>query len=171
MVKAMAFMRTSRMDEAEDLTQSILVKAWRELPGLEQPAAFIRWLRMVAARDLTSWSRLAHRTEVALENLPENWLVAADLPEAAALARHRWLRLREALAGLSEANRTALMMHAWGDYSYEEIAEAGGVNVTTVEGRIFRARRQLDRELREERVDLFGDLIAVGDIGRKDTQK
>jgi hypothetical protein len=66
------------------------------------------------------------------------------------LAREQQRSLRQALVALPVANRVALLMHVWGDYSYQEIAAFTGVPVTTVEGRIHRARRQLRGLLRDE---------------------
>ena len=51
-----------------------------------------------------------------------------------------------ALRSLPESEREALLLYAWEDQSYEEIAEALDVPIGTVRSRIHRARRRL-REL------------------------
>jgi RNA polymerase sigma-70 factor (ECF subfamily) len=48
-----------------------------------------------------------------------------------------------ALADLSSRDRDVLLLHAWGELSYPEIAEALDIPVGTVRSRLFRARRQL----------------------------
>src|SRR5205823_4465075 len=68
-------------------------------------------------------------------------------PLEALLAREKQRALRQALTALPYANRVALLMHVWGEYSYQEIAAFTDVPVTTVEGRIHRAKRQLRRLL------------------------
>ncbi|MCC6442706.1 MAG: RNA polymerase sigma factor [Armatimonadetes bacterium] len=77
-------------------------------------------------------------------------------PLEAALRRERERIVRKALLDLPEANRLALLLHVWGGYSYEEIAAFAEVPVTTVEGRIFRARAKLRRLLRSEAAGIPG---------------
>ena len=54
--------------------------------------------------------------------------------------------LAAALAALRPGEREALLLFAWGDLSYEEIAVASGVPVGTVRSRLSRARGRV-REL------------------------
>jgi RNA polymerase sigma-70 factor (ECF subfamily) len=62
-------------------------------------------------------------------------------------ARQLWPRVAEAVAGLPEDERDALLLYAWEQLSYEEVADALGVPVGTVRSRLNRARVRL-RELR-----------------------
>jgi RNA polymerase sigma-70 factor, ECF subfamily len=55
-------------------------------------------------------------------------------------------RLAEALAALRPAERDVLLLFAWADLSYAEIAEALGLEVGTVRSRLSRARARV-REL------------------------
>jgi RNA polymerase sigma-70 factor (ECF subfamily) len=51
--------------------------------------------------------------------------------------------LAAALREVAAADRDALLLHAWADLTYTEIAEATGVPVGTVRSRIHRARTRL----------------------------
>lgn len=55
--------------------------------------------------------------------------------------------LAGALAALPTGHRDALLLVAWGDLSYPEVAQALGVRVGTVRSRINRARKRLRRDL------------------------
>jgi RNA polymerase sigma factor (sigma-70 family) len=149
---AVAFLRTSDMEAAEDLVQEVLTRAWQKLPDLHDCAAFVPWLRVILANACRSWYRRARPEPMSLEAEADRQLLADRRPQPlqVLLAREQQRSLRQALVALPVANRVALLMHAWGDYSYEEIAAFTGVPVTTVEGRIHRARRQLRRLLRDE---------------------
>ncbi len=57
-----------------------------------------------------------------------------------------WPRVAEALAHLPDGERDALLLYAWEELSYDEIATALGVPIGTVRSRINRARQKL-REL------------------------
>jgi len=61
-------------------------------------------------------------------------------------ARVLFPRLAEALEALPEGERDALLLFAWEELSYEEIAAALEVPIGTVRSRIHRARKEL-REL------------------------
>jgi RNA polymerase sigma-70 factor (ECF subfamily) len=77
-------------------------------------------------------------------------------------AAARWTGVAAALAELEPIDREALLLLAWEDLSYADIAIATGVPVGTVRSRIHRARTRL-REL----LDTGGQLP----INRTDSQK
>jgi len=57
-----------------------------------------------------------------------------------------WPRVAQALTHLPDEERDALLLYAWEELSYDEIATALGVPIGTVRSRINRARQRL-REL------------------------
>jgi RNA polymerase sigma factor (sigma-70 family) len=56
-------------------------------------------------------------------------------------------RLAAALAGLGAGDRDVLLLVAYGDLSYEEVAQALGIRAGTVGSRLARARRKLRKAL------------------------
>jgi RNA polymerase sigma factor (sigma-70 family) len=52
-------------------------------------------------------------------------------------------RLAQALARMAERDREVLMLFAWADMSYAEVAQALGIPLGTVRSRLNRARREL----------------------------
>ncbi|MBI3948572.1 MAG: RNA polymerase sigma factor [Armatimonadetes bacterium] len=153
---AFAFSRTGQREEAEDLVQEMLAAAWEKLPQLREPAHFGAWLRSIARNACRGWYRRSRPWPASLDEASD----AAQVPDPAPgpveiiLAREQQRAWHRALQSLPEANRLALLMHVWGDYSYEEIATILGVPVTTIEGRIHRAKAQLRRLLRADAGDL-----------------
>jgi RNA polymerase sigma factor (sigma-70 family) len=63
-----------------------------------------------------------------------------------------WL-VADALARLSADERDVLLLYAWADLRYEEIAAALGVPVGTVRSRLHRARERVRAALTKETVD------------------
>ena len=57
-----------------------------------------------------------------------------------------WPRVADAIAGLPDGERDALVLFAWEELSYDEVAAALGVPVGTVRSRLNRARARI-REL------------------------
>jgi RNA polymerase sigma factor (sigma-70 family) len=87
------------------------------------------------ARRVRATMRLAGRT-----TQPED---PADRVVPAADARVRWAKVADALERLPAAEREALLLFAWEELSYDEIALALGVPVGTVRSRLSRARARL----------------------------
>lgn len=157
-LRAMAFLRTGDREAAQDLAQDTLTRAWQALPTLREPEAFLPWLKRIAARACLNWHRPARLETLSLdgEGLSRLPAEAALQPLAVLLARERQRVLRQALASLPDTNRVALLMHVWEEASYQEIAAFTGVAVTTVEGRLYRARKQLRRLLYDDEEVLLG---------------
>jgi RNA polymerase sigma-70 factor (ECF subfamily) len=87
------------------------------------------------ARRLRATMRLAAR-RTASDDPADRAIPAAD-------AHARWARVADALAELPDAERQTLLLYAWEDLTYDEIADALGVPVGTVRSRLNRARTRL----------------------------
>lgn len=136
-----------RLDEgAEDVTADTFVAAFQQrerfraehdsaLPWLYGIATnMIRGRRRSERRRLRAYCQHAGR-ERDLDDSPDldgRLDAAADAP-----------RVARALERLPRRDRDALLLLAWAELSYEEIAEALQIPVGTVRSRISRARRRL----------------------------
>jgi RNA polymerase sigma factor (sigma-70 family) len=126
-------------DPGEDLAAEVFVRAFRarERYRAERDSA-LPWLLGVANHVIAGHRRLEVRRLKALEHLAgaapqliehEDHGLSADL-------------VRE-LRRLSPDDRDALLLVAWGELTYQEVAIALDVPVGTVRSRIARARRKL----------------------------
>ncbi len=129
--------------DADDLVQEILVRAWENLPGLRVAQAFPAWLTTLAVNLCRRRGAQAARRLLSLEDEADAWASALPDPLDTVLRREHSAEVRAALLAIPEANRRALILHLWGQYSYAEIADRMGTPLTTVEGRIHRAKAQL----------------------------
>ncbi|MET8157231.1 sigma-70 family RNA polymerase sigma factor [Sphaerisporangium sp. NPDC005289] len=90
-----------------------------------------------------------HRAEAAryraLMRNPVDAVVEGHAEQVASEVTARASRsvLAPALAGLSQGDRDVLLLIAWGDLSYEEVAHALGIPIGTVRSRLNRARRKV----------------------------
>jgi RNA polymerase sigma factor (sigma-70 family) len=102
------------------------------------------WLYGIATNLLRRYFRGARRARLAPgadeHDFAEDALGRA---EAALLGPE----LAAALRGVAAADRDALLLHAWAELTYTEIAQATGVPVGTVRSRIHRARTTLRTHL------------------------
>ena len=122
--------------EAEDVTQTTFLNAWRAYREGQEPQKPHHWLIAIAqnACRLRFRTRSRRPAEVPLDE-GGHAVAAPEGPRAADVL--------EALADLPLNQRAALVMRELEGRSYEEIAEILGVSRAAVETLIFRARRTM----------------------------
>ena len=126
--------------DAEDVTQTTFLNAYRALQRGDRPHRPHNWLIAIAHNVCRMrWRQAGHRPrEVALDDAPEPIAPEHDQPSLDDVLR--------ALARLSFNQRSALVMRELEGRSCKEIAEVLGLSVSAVEALLFRARRRLQIE-------------------------
>jgi RNA polymerase sigma factor (sigma-70 family) len=128
--------------DAEDVTQTTFLNAYRAYEGGERPRQPQNWLITIAHNVCRQRFRQSQRRpqEVAYDDNVGDWLEDEDRGPNAE-------DLRRALSHLAFNQRAALVMRELEGRSYAEIAEILGLTVAAVETLIFRARRALREQL------------------------
>ncbi|MBA8796240.1 RNA polymerase sigma-70 factor (ECF subfamily) [Friedmanniella endophytica] len=145
--------------EAEDVVQDTFVLVWRRLPTLADPTVFATWVYQIATRRCLSLLRTRGRrqtdpteqetlTRVQDEQQPDR--VEGD-PEAAATYAAQLRGLDQVLRTLSDDQRACWVLRELHELSYAEIAYAMQLPVSTVRGRIARARQNIVEGMRSWR--------------------
>jgi RNA polymerase sigma factor (sigma-70 family) len=135
-------------DVADDLASTVFVEAFAARATFRMEAESARpWLFGIA----TNLVRRHHRTETRRLRAYARHGVDPVVDDGRAQERIDAAgdgpRIARALARLAARDRDALLLHAWADLTYEEIAEAVGAPIGTVRSRLHRARRRLRSEL------------------------
>ncbi|MFF8293396.1 SigE family RNA polymerase sigma factor [Streptomyces sp. NPDC016309] len=130
---------TGDLAEAQDVVQEAFVRAWDKRRALMADGAPEAWVRTVAMRLAVSRWRRARRWLELMRHSPPPEPVPGPSPDHTALV--------EALRGLPEAQRTAVVLHHLCDLSVEEIAKETGSPQGTVKARLSRGRAALARRL------------------------
>ncbi len=138
---------------AEDIVQDSLVAAWRKLPTLNEPQAFRGWIyQVVTFRCLDALRR--RRAEPVLidgmdvtdhhpvHNQRRQSDPAVQVEQAAQLEG-----LQQVVGELSTDQRLCWLMKDVHGLSYTEIGTALNLPVSTVRGRLARARQQLSDKM------------------------
>jgi RNA polymerase sigma factor (sigma-70 family) len=128
--------------DAEDVTQTTFLNAYRAYQGGERPRAAQNWLITIAHNVCRQRFRQQQRRvqEVSFdESSAGAHAPDEDVPRAADLQR--------ALGNLGFNQRAALVMRELEGRSYREIGEVLGLSTSAVETLIFRARRALREQL------------------------
>jgi RNA polymerase sigma factor (sigma-70 family) len=123
--------------DAEDVTQTTFLNAYRAFQRGERPHKPHNWLIAIAHNVCRMrWRQAGSRPrEVALEQAPE--------PAAHDTERPNLDEVLAALATLTFNQRAAIVMRELEGRTYQEISEVLGVSVSAVEALLFRARRRL----------------------------
>jgi RNA polymerase sigma-70 factor (ECF subfamily) len=141
--------------DAQDIVQETYLRAYRSWHTFQPGSDCRRWLFTIC-RNAFLRSRESRRYEVEVDH--------ADTEAIAAARQHQAMiddgtdrllasvdlgpALDRAVADLDEPFRSAVMLVDVEDQSYEAAAEILGIPIGTVRSRLFRARRQLQAQLR-----------------------
>lgn len=134
--------------EAEEIAQETFLRAHRALPEFRGEACLHTWLYAIASR--LCLNRLASADRRLLRGDDEALATApSGEPSAAAVLERAELdaAVREAIAALPDERRIVVVLRDVEGLSYEEIAEALGLEPGTVRSRLHRARLDLKAKL------------------------
>ena len=131
----------SNREDALDVSQDVFLKAYQNLPKLDDPARFAGWLFRIAHNEAFSLLR-KRRPEAemagearALESGPRLLPMELSLAVGAALKR------------LSADQRETVLLKVYQGFKFEEIAEILECPVSTVKSRLYTALDVLKRTL------------------------
>ncbi len=137
--------------DAEDIVQETLVAAFEHMAGFEGRSTVKTWLtRILMRRAARCHRRRARKGTVPLGRFMaggDEVLSSGDGSVSEETARR--LDVERALQDLSPDHREVVVLREFQGMSYAEMAEVLEVPQGTVESRLYRARRSLQRALRE----------------------
>jgi RNA polymerase sigma-70 factor, ECF subfamily len=139
-----------RAEAVDDVTQEAFIRICRGLGRFtpEGKARLTTWILTVATRTCLNALRDARRAAALAPATAAE--AAPDDPEQAALDREQRRRVEAAMAALPEEMRAVLVLRAYHDFDYDEIAAALGLEIGTVKSRLGRARAALREALIDE---------------------
>lgn len=145
-LRAFAISLCGRTDQADDLVQDALVKAWGNLASYTPGTNLRAWLFTILRNSFYSQLRKRRREVEDADGVHSSMLFI----EASQTEHIRVREFGTALGHLPEDQREALILVGAAGYSYEETAEICGCAVGTIKSRVNRARRKLAAMLDED---------------------
>jgi RNA polymerase sigma-70 factor (ECF subfamily) len=134
---------TGDPEEAGDVAQEVLLRAWRGIGGFRGGSSFFTWLYRIAMNEASrSRERAARRPAAAPPGSPELDVPAPATDEPGPRAEQRELRevLARALASLPPDQRAAIILRDIEGLSTRDAAEITGVSVAAFKSRLHQAR-------------------------------
>lgn len=135
--------------DVDDVVQESFVTAWQRLGELQDPARVKSWIMRIVSRKSVDRLR-ARRSHSDIDDIePEAPLQTS--PVQVVEARVQVEALGAALRELPDEQRECWVLREMGGHSYDEIAEALDVPVSTVRGLLARARKHIIVRMEEWR--------------------
>ncbi len=170
-----ALRMTRNWEDAQDLTQDTLVRAFRGFESFQPGTNFKAWVFRIMVntyinlrrRDArrprtTSWEDMPGESETGgFDPLAEE-----GQPEATTLAVLPNEHLKAALDELPDEFRIPVLLCDVEEQSYKDIARMLGIPLGTVRSRIFRGRQRLRDALLKARQEVGDGLSAGGPVAR-----
>jgi RNA polymerase sigma-70 factor, ECF subfamily len=142
-----AYRLTGNHDDAQDLVQEVLLRVRR---GLEtyRPGSLEGWLSRITTNTFLDEARRRHRRPLdLLPEEPDRVVPSAPGADEALAAEVLPDDVQDAIRGLPDDYRAAVVLCDVVGLSYQEISDSLGVPVGTVRSRIHRGRTQLREAL------------------------
>lgn len=130
-------------EDALDLCQDVLLKAYQNLRKLEDPARFGAWMFRIAHNEAYSMLR-RKKTEDDLETAQFD---APSMPGGHMLPVETALAVDAALRRLTEEQREAVVLKVYQGFKFEEMSEILGCPLSTVKSRLYTALELLKDSL------------------------
>lgn len=150
---SMAYRLAGDYDEAADLAQEAFLRIYRMLDRYDPQKKFFSWMYRVAQNSCLNALNKRPSNVIPVERA-EEYMAPADSPasygaepEQNYLNQELRQNIDQAIAELPENYRDVIYLRYIEDLSYQQIAEATGLPVSTIETRLFRGKKQLQKNL------------------------
>lgn len=145
---------------AEDIVQETFLQVFLKLSKLKDPLYFEKWLYKITVNlCLDSVRKIKRRPVSSLEEYMEIQtdfsLRSIDTPENEAIYRDLQKRILKCIYSLSEKYSSVLVLYYYNNFTLKEIAQITNSSETSVKTRLFRARKNLEKELNKEELEMI----------------
>lgn len=137
------YSRVWEKNRAEDLTQEVFIKVYKNLDTYDTKKSFKNWILTIARNHTIDWMR-----SVKFEN--DN---TVSLSEEVKTYDKEYLggeEVRAYLLKLDKKYREVLLMYYWQEFAYKEIAQLLSLSINTVKTRLRRAKSKFKEILKNE---------------------
>jgi len=135
------------VDDAQDLTQEVFIKALQRAGQIKDPKKAAHWLSRIASNAAIDFLRRRGRSQLTeLEELPEPVQVSSEeSPEQQVLRSEQAAYLEGGLGTLSDRERMALLLRDVEGLPAEEVARHLNCSKATVRSHIANARTKFKK--------------------------
>jgi RNA polymerase sigma-70 factor (ECF subfamily) len=166
-IYSVAYHFTLKREDAEELAQEIFLKIFENLHRYDGGFPLVAWI-VSLSRNLCIDRYRRRKREKSFRFVTDDsvapLLTSHDDPAAETLQKERTKILFSALAEIPEDLAEILVLRDLDGMAYEEIGKALALPDGTVKSRLFRARAEVARRIRERRESSGGTLTAIAAV-------
>lgn len=140
---------TGNQNDAEDLTQATLLRAWQDRARLRDPGAAKSWLFAIAANLWRSGLRRKGREKRIINGVEQFGADRKRSPDEEILVKEDWQRVWETMNALPQRQREVLYLHACEAFSLAEISEILTISPEAVKASLSLARKRMRQQLQD----------------------
>ena len=157
---------TKNDEDAMDIVQESYLRAFTELPKLKKTERFLPWLKKIAINEQRQELRKRQPLLFSELTTEDGDAMIAEFPPAPSAEqiveqKEQSAAVRQALAKLSDGQRTVLVLYYCEQYSVQEIAQQLGLSKNTVRVQLFRGRKTLEAALQKDGAPAEGAVLAA----------
>lgn len=128
--------------DASDVTQEVFLRWWRAQGDLQHPTHPLGWLRRVTVNLAIDWARSAAR-----QRQPAGQSAQTESPGQQAVRLETCHQLAEALAALTDRQRSVVVAKVFDGQTFVRIAQQMNLSASSVKTHYIRALTQLKSKL------------------------
>lgn len=132
-------------DDAEDVLQSVFMRAWRNIGQCDEPERFEAWLHRIVVNECRTFATRRGARELKL--VRDDTVLAATMDESATPDPALRAEIQRALARLPHDLREAFLLKHVEEMNYDEMSEVTGAGISALKMRVKRAVDQLREQL------------------------
>jgi RNA polymerase sigma factor (sigma-70 family) len=135
-------------DDADDLTQDVFVKVWKNLETFRQDSQLFTWMYRIATNEcLTFLKAKKRRFFLPIHDLTEELSVKIDSSPAIS-GDEIQLKLQKALLRLPDKQRVVFNLRYYDELKYEEISQILGTSVGALKASYHHAVKKIEEFLK-----------------------
>lgn len=148
-------------DEAEDICQRVMVKAFTRFSLFRGDSELYTWLYSIALNEVKNFLRERSR-ESSLDSLSDLEVAQIQVRDPGPTAEEAYIDgaeqtdrstlVQRAMEALDADSRRLILLHYWEELTYEQVAEHEHLTVGAVKSRLHRVRGRMGKMLRAMRL-------------------
>ena len=156
LAQGLAYHWTKSVPDAQDIVQESFYLAFEHLAELRDANRFPSWLQRIVTNQCKRWAR-KRQSSISIDAAAGSFHTNLDpLPDELLEQRENQAAVAAILCRLPEKQQLALTLFYLDDLSYQEVSDLLEVPVSTVKGRLHKARKHLKKEALAMVEDVLG---------------
>lgn len=134
-----AYRMTGNTDDAEDITQTVFIKAYEKLENYDPKHKFFSWLYRIVINETLNFLKVSKKSK----DLDSKMITPDKNPEERFMETELGSQIQLALMKLTPSYRLLILLKHFQNCSYQEISESLNIPQNKVKSRLYAARQLL----------------------------